>query len=166
MVMQIVDTVRRNHGLEHGTVAVLLERGARPPMGGIALPNGYLIFGKLSQEDVNDAAGEALDRMQSGERELAVSPYCGTNMLIGAFIGAVVAMFLTRKSRASGLKLAAFTSAMLWSTILSRPVGAVVQRHLTTSGDESGVRINGVRRLGAAGMGVHHVSTSRYVNAQ
>ncbi len=162
MPMKVVHRVRQNHGLEHGTVTVLLEWGARPPLGGIALPVGYFIFARLSEADVEDASREALDQMQAGIRELAVSPYCGTNMLIGAFIGALIAMFMTRKSKGAGVRLMAFTSAILWSTLLSRPIGAVVQRYVTTSGDETGVRINGVTRLGIGRFGVHLVHTRRH----
>ena len=60
MGLRLIDRIRRSHAIEHGTVAVLLERGARPPLGGYGMPGGFFIYGKLSTEDVSSAAAGAM----------------------------------------------------------------------------------------------------------
>ena len=59
-------------------------------MAGIASPAGFHLYGSLSTKDVSAAASEALQRLRSGERELAVSPYCGTNLIVGALLAGVL----------------------------------------------------------------------------
>ena len=94
----IVKAVRRNHGIEHGTVTVLLEQGFSPPMGGNATPSGFYIYSGASADKVEAAAMEALSRMAAGEGELAVSPYCGTNLVVSALVAAVGAYLAARVS--------------------------------------------------------------------
>ena len=69
MLSELLKKVRRNHGLEHATVAILLEKGVRPPMGGYSVPGGFFIFGRIPTELVSEAVTEAFDRMSSGQRD-------------------------------------------------------------------------------------------------
>ena len=64
----IIDRTRQNHAIEHATVVTLLERGARPPLGGNATPGGFYIYGKLSKAEVASAASEALRRLERGRQ--------------------------------------------------------------------------------------------------
>ena len=82
--------IRRNHALEHATVAVLLERGARPPLGGYSTPSGFIIFGRLEREMVEESAQEALARLSAGRAELAISPFCGTTILTRAVLSGLI----------------------------------------------------------------------------
>ena len=90
MTFNPIRRVRQNHGLEHATVTVLLERGVRPPLGGYSTAGGFFIFGRASSETVSDAVYEALARMKEGQKELAVSPYCGTNLATGALLAGLL----------------------------------------------------------------------------
>ena len=77
---------KRNHGLEHATIALLLGRptGEGRPVAGYSIPGGFFVVGDIPTERVKDAAREALRLMQEGERGLAVSPFCGTTILVTA----------------------------------------------------------------------------------
>ena len=159
MDLRAIDRIRRNHAIEHGTVAVLLERGARPPLGGYGMPGGFLIYGKLSTEDVSSAAAEALSRMQGGERELAVSPFCGTNLLVGALLMALVMRIAGKVSKQRAGRVPLVVLGVLGSLWLRRPAGAVVQRRLTTLSDVDDVEIIGTKRYQLAGRTLHRIRT-------
>ena len=149
--------VRRNHALEHATVAVLLERGARPPLGGYSTPGGFFIFGRLPIESVSDAAQEALGRMREGERELAISPFCGTNLATRALLtGLVTALILGKKQRRLR-RMPALAAGMIAAAVVSRPLGNTLQRRYTTLAEPAGQEIVDVRRVWAGPFTVHRV---------
>ena len=161
MGLEIVKRTRQNHAIEHGTVAVLLEKGARTPLAGNATPGGFLIYGYLAVEDVRSAADEALHRMQAGERELAVSPYCGTNLVVGALLAGVLSGIILGRSKGRLQRMPAAMTAILVSTLLGRPIGSMVQQRYTTLADVEGVQITGISTLRLGRFAIHRLRTSR-----
>ncbi len=155
----LIRRIRDNHGVEHATIAVLLEQGARPPLGGNALSGGFLVLGKVSTGNVAAAAVEAVQRLQAGQRELAVSPYCGTNIAVGAIVGGFASGLLTSRRRRRSPGLQAIIGAALIAALIGRPLGSVVQRHVTTSGDIGDLRVADVRRLIGGPLPIHLVTT-------
>ena len=91
MASSILDSVRRNHALEHATVTMLLEARSPTPLGGYSTPGGFFIFGRASLEEVHAAAQKALASLQAGRAELAISPHCGTNIATAALLGGLLA---------------------------------------------------------------------------
>ena len=160
MIAEVIRRVRRNHALEHATVAVLLERGMRPPLGGYSTSGGFFIFGRASSEEVARAAHDALARMKEGQRELAISPYCGTNLAASAMLAGLVCALIMgpRRNRFRRIPAAAF--GIIGATLVGRPLGAVLQRRYTTLADVDGVEITGVRRLWAGSYTLHRLSTT------
>ena len=75
-----INDIRRNHGLEHATVSVLLARHGPRRLAGRAASDGFFIIGRVNEATLRSCAEEALSRMQRGEAALAVSPLCGTNI--------------------------------------------------------------------------------------
>ena len=104
-LLRPLDRVRRNHALEHATIAVLIENGVRPPLAGYSVPGGFLVYGRVSTEMLSAASSQALDRLQSGERELAISPYCGSNLVVGAVLAIQVINCPPRTRRVEGMAL-------------------------------------------------------------
>lgn len=138
---------RRNHALEHATVALLLDRGIRPPMGGYSVPSGFLIWSKAPALEVSTVAGEALELLRDGHHELAVSPYCGTNIAAGVLIGGLTASLLRRRGRGVVPNLTAAVAAIAAASMLSRPFGNLLQRRFTTLADAGGMQIVSWRQL-------------------
>ena len=159
MDLGLVNRIRQNHAIEHATIAVLLERGKRPPLAGYGAPGGFFIYGDLSTEDVSSATAEALGRMQGGERELAVSPFCGTNLAVGALLAAVVAGIIVKGSKGRAGQLPLIALGVMGSIWVRRPVGNAVQRHLTILSDVGDVEIVGTRRFSLGRHTVHRVTT-------
>ena len=160
MGLEGIDRVRRNHALEHGTVAVLLDSGVRPPLAGYATRGGYFIYGNLTTAQVTEASERALRRLQSGESDLAVSPHCGTNIVVGALLAGLVAAVLMGRSRSRLSQIPTVAFAVVSSTMLGRPLGEAVQRRYTTLPDLEGVEITRVTRHTLGSHTVHRVHTS------
>lgn len=148
LVRRWADDVRRNHGLEHATVAVLFARHGPQRIAGRATRDGFYILGSVDPDELLSCAHEALDRLQAGEASLAVSPMCGTNIAVAGALTAAAAMFATR-DRTRGLldRFANATTFAMFAVILAQPAGALLQRYVTTRPDLGDVRIEGVHTL-------------------
>ncbi len=157
----LIDRVRRNHAIEHATIAVLAARGHRPPMGGYSTPGGFWVYGDIPKDDVAEAADHAMDRLRAGESRLAISPYCGTNLAVG-IAGAILLAGLIRRrvtSRAARVPLVA--GAVLGAFLARRPLGMAAQRELTTLSEVGDAEIVGVRRMGFGRHVLHRVDVGR-----
>ena len=159
MVREAISRIRRNHALEHATVSLLLARGMRPPLGGYSTTGGFVIFGSTTLEDVSEAASEALVRLQGGESELAVSPFCGTNLATGALLAGAVATLIMGRTEKRLRRLPTAGMAIVAATMVARPIGNAIQRRYTTLSDARDVEIDGVRRVWGGPFTVHWVST-------
>src|SRR5262249_25092123 len=151
----VVEAVRRNHALEHGTVSILLARlGAGTRLVGRATPDGFYIYGRVPTEAIRSSAVEALVRLQGGEASLAVTPLCGTNLAVaGILAGLASVLTMGRRSRLERLP-GVFTAAM-FGVLASQPIGRLVQEYVTTSPDLARTSIVEVRSR--AGGLVHKV---------
>ena len=141
-----LDAIRRNHALEHATVAVLLARRGPTRLAGRATANGFVIIADLEVEELEDAAREALRRLQAGQASLAVSPLCGTTVAVGAGLSALAATLVLSTGRPWSRLPNAFTAAAL-AAVAGQPAGRWVQQHVTTLADHGGVEVVGVRTL-------------------
>ena len=161
MATDIVRRVRQNHAIEHATVALLLGRGIRPPLGGYSTPGGFLIFARASTEVVAKAAHDALDRLHSGERALAISPHCGTNLVTGALLAGLVSGLITKRGRGKERRqsFAAAVVAILVATVAGRPIGNHLQRCYTTLADVANIEIAGIRCLWSGPLPAHRIQT-------
>ncbi len=141
-----LDAIRRNHALEHATVAVLLARHGPMRLAGRATASGFVIIGNLDPAELEDAAHEALRRLRAGESSLAVSPLCGTTLAVGAGLSALAATLVLATGRPWTRLPNAFTAAAI-AGIAGQPAGRWVQQHVTTLADHRRVEILGVRAL-------------------
>ena len=146
MVRRWIDAVRRNHALEHATVAVLLARHGPTRLAGRASGDGFFILGDVDPNELTSCAHEALQRLQRGESSLAVSPLCGTNILVSGFFAAAAATGVLAAGNRKGQFPNAFSAAML-AVIVAQPVGRLVQKYITTRPDLQGVEVVGVRSV-------------------
>jgi hypothetical protein len=144
MFRRWAEAIRRNHALEHATVAVLLARHGPRRRAGRAAVDGLLHFGDVELDEVTSCAREALRRLQAGQSSLAVSPHCGTNIAVAGFVAAAAATSVISMGSRAGRFPNAFAAAMV-GVILSQPVGRLVQERLTTSPNLSSVEVLGTR---------------------
>jgi hypothetical protein len=147
MLKRVINSVRRNHALEHATISLLLNRHGPVRVVGRAVPDGFYIYGDIPTERLRELADEALIRLQRGEAHLAVSPLCGTNIAVaGVLAGLGSYIALGAGPRRLGGISGAILAAML-AVLASQPLGRLVQKHYTTSPDLEGVRIVSVKPM-------------------
>ena len=157
MIRGWLDAIRRNHALEHATVAVLLARSGPQRLAGRASVDGFVIVGEVETDALDAAAREALERLQRGQAGLAVSPLCGTNIVVTAALAALGATLMLAFGHGSQRLPNAFMAAMACA-VAGQPGGRIVQRHLTTLTDHADVEIVGTRSLLGR---MHKVETRR-----
>ena len=161
MLGQIIGSVRRNHALEHATIAVLANTlGRDVRMIGRATRHGYYLYGDMPADRVREAAQEALARLRRGESHLAVSPMCGTNLAVAGILAGVSSlMALGNRSRLERIPNVLLASVL--AVLVAQPLGALVQKHLTTDPDLSDTELVDIREGGRGPGRFHRVETAR-----
>ena len=159
MDMTVIDRLRQNHAIEHATISVLGRKHDQVgQLGGRATFDGFFIHGPTTIQRIEEASKEAVERLGAGESHLAVSPFCGTNFLIGGAATALLAtVTLGTRNRMGRLPQAIAISAM--ALIASFRLGGVVQRRWTTKAEIGGLQIKNVRRVSGGNRPVHRVYT-------
>ncbi|MDP6605624.1 MAG: DUF6391 domain-containing protein [Dehalococcoidia bacterium] len=146
MLQRWLDAVRRNHALEHATVAVLLARHGPTRLAGRASGDGFFILGDIEEGELTSSAHEALARLQRGESSLAVSPLCGTNIAVAGFLAAAAATSVLAGSREKGERGGGFSNAFaaaMLGVMAAQPLGRLVQKHVTTRADVEMLEVTG-----------------------
>jgi Domain of unknown function (DUF6391) len=130
--------LRRNHALEHGTIAVMMEREPGRKLNGFSTDDGFFVQGVRSLAEVESAAREAIRRLQNGEKGLAVHRNCGTTIVAANLLAAI--FFLA----ALGLGLLYLGGSYVYLLILGSvvlafvlrvPLSLLLQRFVTTDAD-------------------------------
>ncbi len=142
-----IDAVRRNHGVEHATVAVLFTRTGPRRVAGRAARDGFFILGPIDDDLLLSCAQEALARMQRGERGLAISPHCGTNIAVTAALSSLATLRTLSRHPERPLRdrFGDMFNASIVAIIAGQPIGRLVQRYLTTRADVQAMAIVEVR---------------------
>lgn len=158
-----ISRTRRNHGLEHATLHTLSKRHPGLAMGGMSTPVGFTIVGNVSTEEVAGAAIEALLKLRGGEAELAMHPNCGTNFAFSGLIAGLAAwMASIGADKAFKSKLQRLPLMIIFSTmalIFTRPLGPMIQKKITTSGEPGDLELERVETVIRAGLRMHRVIT-------
>jgi len=158
-----ISRTRRNHGLEHATMHVLSNKHPGVTLGGMSSPGGFTIVGEVITEDVAEAAIEALKKLRSGEADLAMHPNCGTNFAISGLFAGLAAWFGTLgtgkgfRRKLARLPLIIFLTTL--ALVVTRPLGPLVQKRITTAGDPEGLNLVRVETSIRAGLRLHRVIT-------
>lgn len=144
-----VERTRRNHGLEHATVTVLLEgSGYSRSLAGRSNSHGFDIVGPVSQQELEQAVAEGLRRLRAGEGSLAVSPFCGTTIAVTGMLAGIFALTAAGKNDHRARSLPNAMVGGMLAVLVGQPLGRMVQRYATTSPDVDGIRIVSITRRG------------------
>ena len=158
-IPELIDRIRQNHAIEHATIAVLARKHDQVgKLGGSAKQDGFFVYGPTTADRIEEAANEAVARLRAGESDLAISPFCGTNFLLGGMTTALLTgIILGRRNRIGRLPQAMGLSAL--ALIGSFRLGGIVQRKWTTKADIGGLEIKSVSQVGGANRPLHRVYT-------
>jgi hypothetical protein len=157
-----IDRTRRNHGLEHATITLLSQKVRGLSMVGRSTPNGFYLHGDVSTDAVTEAVYEALRRMKAGETHLAVHPNCGTNFVTAGVAAGMAAFFgfvgaNNVRDRLGRLPIVAVFCTL--ALIFAQPLGLIIQRDVTTSGEMRNLQIVSIARSQRGGLVTHTVTT-------
>jgi len=150
--------VRENHALEHATIVLLSKRFPETRLSGVSFASGFFVFGDVPTEALRPAAERALERLRGGEPEMAIHERCGTNLAVAGMLTGLSAMTVAKMRKPFNT----LNNVILASTaalVLSRPLGLLVQRHVTTRTPGATMCITGVKRLTLLGSPAHFVRT-------
>jgi hypothetical protein len=150
--------IRQNHALEHATITILSGYIPDLRVSARSSSRGFIIFGDVDLGQLRRALDEALRRLQAGEAELAIHPNCGTNLAVGislATLGTLLGLTSTR----TRTRLASTAFSSVAGVMAARPLGQLVQKHVTTLPDLQGVRVSKIFRRKILGMTVVEVRT-------
>lgn len=154
---------RRNHALEHATLHVLADKYPTKPMAGHSNPTGFFILGNLPTEDVQSAVKQALTRLRAGESDLAIHAGCGTNIATSALVAGTFAWFALRGGKSTLGKLVRLPLAVVFAlvgSIVSQPLGPVIQARITTDAEMGNLQVVDVHPTMSGRMQAHRVRTS------
>ncbi len=134
--------VRRNHALEHATINILEENYGIAGLSGMAFSDGFAISGFPYPEPVLDASRRALDRLASGEPELAVNRRCGTTLVVINTVSSV--LFILLLLVAGRITIFTVFLSLVAGWILGTAFSPMVQRFVTTDRHVASLTITGV----------------------
>lgn len=158
-----VSRIRRNHALEHATIHLLSARYPRATLVGRSDTGGFHLFGDVPTEAVATSAQEALARLNGGQRQLAIHPNCGTNLLTAGVLGGGAAFLSLAGSSDSRRRLERLPLAVVATVIgllIAQPLGMALQRSITTQADPEGLRIVQVKTWRRGHTTFHRVLTA------
>jgi hypothetical protein len=161
-ILDLVNTVRQNHALEHATMHLLSWHNPHTRLVGRSTPTGFLIYGLLDTQEVAGAASEALARLQQGEAHLAIHPRCGTNLVVTSVLAGTAAFGATLghpRSKLDRLPLALMAATV--AAMIAQPLGHRVQELITTSAEVEGLYIAEVTRQERGQFVVHKIVVGR-----
>ncbi|MBP0014577.1 MAG: hypothetical protein J7545_20355 [Roseofilum sp. SBFL] len=127
--------VRQVHALEHATVWVLTEFDRRGELlGGMSTEQGFYLYGSVNPQTLQQAVYSALNRITSGEWNLAVHPRCGTNLSVALLLtaGFTLGVNWLMPKDPLGQLLGVGVAAMSASQ-LAPDLGPIAQRYVTTA---------------------------------
>jgi hypothetical protein len=130
--------LRRNHALEHGTIAVMMEREPGRKLNGFSTDDGFFVQGVRSLAEVESAAREAIRRLQNGEKGLAVHRNCGTTIVAANLLAAIfflVALGLGLLYLGSNYIYLLILGSVVLAFVLRVPLSLLLQRFVTTDAD-------------------------------
>ena len=161
--LPMISHIRRNHGLEHATLHMLALKLPHAMLVGHSDIDGFWIIGDVPSEILHAAVQEAIARLRSGERQLAVHPNCGTNYVTaGAMAGlaGAAAMLGTGKRWQDKLSRLPFAATLATiALIISQPLGLLLQARMTTSGDPGTLEVISITHRSQGRMTIHRIQT-------
>jgi Domain of unknown function (DUF6391) len=138
--------MRRNHALEHATIVVMMEREPGRKLNGFSTDDGFFVQGVRSISEVESAAREAIRRLQSGEKRLAIHRNCGTTIVAANLLAAV--FFLVTLGVFLYLGVGNLYLMILGSVILAFalriPLSLLLQRFVTTDANLANAEVGWV----------------------
>ena len=157
IIASYIRQVRWNHAIEHGSIHILSRMMPYVSMAGRSNGRGFFIYGDIPTAMLESAVQEAIERISAGERQLAIHPNCGTNMMSSAVLAAGGTMLATTGTKKRGLseQIPAGVLGALMGVLLGQVTGMRLQALVTTSTNFPTAHIKEIQRR-QVGKRVYH----------
>jgi hypothetical protein len=161
--LNAITRTRINHGLEHATLNLLTRTQTRTPLVGHSDRGGFWVIGELSTSTLTETVHRALTKLKNGQEQLAIHPNCGTNLLTSGILAGLagttglLGVGSSRRDKIERFPLIVLLSML--ALIIARPLGPILQKHLTTSGKPGNLQITKIARYKFRGLTAHRIST-------
>jgi hypothetical protein len=158
-----ISRIRRNHGLEHATLNVLAEHNPNRSMAGYSNFTGFWLIGDIPTEEIRSVLQEAQERLGSGEHHLAIHPNCGTNFVAAGTLAGLAGLLgmigVGRRVRDKLERLPLVATLATLALIVAQPLGTVLQKYFTTSGDLEALEVVEIIPTQRGRMRAHRIIT-------
>ena len=158
-----ISRTRRNHGLEHATLNLLAKTHPRKTFAGHSDIGGFWILGDIPTDELGHTITDALDKLRSGQSSLAIHQNCGTNLLVSGFAsglaGAAGLIGVGKRPRDKFERIPVITALSVLALVVSRPLGPIIQKNLTTSGTPGALKVVSITKQSLNGISAHRVKT-------
>ena len=155
--------MRRNHGLEHATLNLLGKNFPKQSFAGHSDAGGFWILGEIATSELTGTILDALERLKSGQGHLAIHKNCGTNLLVSGFAaglaGAAGLIGVGERPRDKIERIPIITALSVVALALSRPLGPLLQKELTASGDPGSLQVISITIHYLQGTTAHRIKT-------
>jgi len=159
-----VSMVRRNHGLEHATLNLLAAEFPSRSFAGHSDSKGFWIIGEVSTDKLLETVQQALQRMKTGESNLALHANCGTNYVTaGVVAGSIAWLGTLGNANSFSKKLNRWPLLVMivtGSLIAAQPLGLKVQARVFSSGDPGSLVVKQISRYERKGPALHRILTT------
>jgi hypothetical protein len=120
-------------------------------------------LGQISTEELSLTVAEALKRLNAGQEELAIHKNCGTNLLVSGFAaglaGAAGLIGVGKRPRDKFERIPIITALSVLALVISRPLGHLLQKELTTSSNLGSLQIASITKHILNGTPAHRIKT-------
>ena len=159
----LISRTRRNHGLEHATLNLLAITHPGKPYAGHSDGGGFWILGDIPSEILSSTVSEALNKLNAGHVDLAIHENCGTNLLVSGFAaglaGAAGLIGVGKRPRDKFERIPVITFLSVLALIATRPLGPMLQKKVTTSGEPGSLKISSISKRTLNGTPAHRIKT-------
>jgi hypothetical protein len=159
----LISRTRRNHGLEHATLNLLAKIHPRCPFAGHSDTGGFWILGEIPTGELSQIVSDALEKLKSGQSNLAIHQNCGTNLLVSGFAaglaGAAGLLGVGERTRDKIERIPLIATLSVLALVISKPLGPILQKKLTTSGDPGPLKIVSITKHTLNGLPAHRIKT-------
>ena len=160
---ELFSRTRRNHGLEHATLNLLAKTHPGRPYAGHSDGGGFWILGDIPTTLLSSTVSEALSKLNAGQSDLAIHKNCGTNLLVSGFAagiaGAAGLIGVGKRPRDKFERIPVITFLSVLALITTRPLGPLLQKRVTTSGDPGNLKISSIKKHSLNGTPAHRIKT-------
>ena len=119
---------------------------------------GFIVYGDVDALTLRAAVEEAMGRLQQGERQLAVHPNCGTNLVVaGLMSGSAAWLLSSSRNRPWWDRLPGAILGATLALLVAPPIARWAQENITTSPDVVDLRVDDVVRLNGGPVTRHRV---------